>query len=232
MAFAAANNLEGGTNTTAISAANSGGASGDAFDAVSGTAPTFDNTHSHSGTYGVLFATAAASSVNWTSATIGSITTLRGRFYMYPTATGSGTLVIARALRSGTVVWKINYNAATKMALQINSAAGTVGTTVLGLNKWWRMEYEFVAAGVSSTSTLNIYDGDSTVITETITNSSGGAAADTTVDEMRYGPNVAYASSTWMDDMLVTDLDFPGPVQAGPSMALYNQIAVSRAATY
>lgn len=231
MAFAVTNNLEGGSNGTGITAGNSGGASGDPFDSVTGTV-TYDSSQSHSGGMSYTPSTAAAASVNWTSASLGSLTTMRGRFYFRPTAVGSASLVIARGVRSGTVVWKISYNGSGKIANQINAGAGQVSTPVLTTNHWYRIEWEFVAAGTSSTNTVNIYDGDSITLADGITNSAGGAAADTTVDEMRFGPNVTYASQMWYDDLLVTDLDFPGPIAPGPSMAIFNQIAVSRAATF
>lgn len=62
------NTAEGGTSTTAVSAANSGGTSGDAFSGVIGTAPTFTAATPAAGSlaYSAQAASGATSILQWT----------------------------------------------------------------------------------------------------------------------------------------------------------------------
>src|SRR5438034_11524020 len=77
-----ANTFEGGVDTTAITAANSGGLSGNPFDVVTG-APTYSAEHHSHGTLGMKIHDAASqATVRWSA--FGSLQTdVYQRFYLY-----------------------------------------------------------------------------------------------------------------------------------------------------
>src|SRR5215467_10547633 len=84
------NSAEGGTNGTTVSTGNSGGASGNAFDALLTTNATvaYDNAHAHSGALSVKFATAGTAAnwaVEWTTS-MGTLSQVWFRLYVYFTA--------------------------------------------------------------------------------------------------------------------------------------------------
>src|SRR5215218_2907628 len=98
----AANTLEGGSNGTTITAGNSGGTSGDAFDSVviaTNDSLVFDNAHAKE-TLALKAATGASSTgtyAAWTT-TIGTQTTFWGRMYLYRTANPSAQVRLFAAV--------------------------------------------------------------------------------------------------------------------------------------
>jgi len=95
-AVALSNSAEGGTDTTAVTTANSGGTSGNAWDTVTG-APTFSATHAAHGTLCYSFPAATATNVQWSAASIGMMATLYARLYVYPTANPAATFLAGAA---------------------------------------------------------------------------------------------------------------------------------------
>jgi len=90
------NTFEGGSDTVTITTGNSGGASGTAFDAFTGTAPTFSVAGAFQGAMGMSAqaASGTASTANWTG--FGSTSVTARFFYLYTTRTIATQLVQAR----------------------------------------------------------------------------------------------------------------------------------------
>jgi hypothetical protein len=196
------NTFEGGTNTTAISAANSAGASGNAFDSVVGTAPTFSTTHAAHGTLAMTSATAAQSMVQWV-ASLGTPTEIWSRFYLFLTGNPSVALPVMWARDS--------TNAANASGLRVNTTSnpGVLAnatfvnfTSVIPATTWVRVEvHSLITGGTTVTTDARYYaTADSVTATETQTT---GAVAQTisAFGAIRFGANLAQTNAVWMDDV-------------------------------
>jgi hypothetical protein len=137
------NTAEGGTNTTAVTAANSGGASGTPFAVPSGTV-TFDNSHPSNGSMGYkCVSTGSPSYLPWT--TPGAVRTKTYfRVTVYVTANPAfSSKVWAGISLNGTVCASVLINSSGKVFFQ--SAAGSqIGSVItsnsVNLNGFTRIE--------------------------------------------------------------------------------------------
>jgi hypothetical protein len=212
------NNLEGGTSGTAISSANSGGISGNAFDTITGTAPNFSNSQPAHGALGMaLQGTGAA---QWTSAGgsfDNSITTMWGRCYVLITATPSvvvhGPSLTSPTGATATGFWEITTGA--KITTQCKGGTTRTSTTVLSTNTLYRIEWKhvLVPSGTCTWDTT-IYTGESASPTETMTQATGtGVSTDTNINAVKWGStNAVTANTIFFDDFEVNDSHFPGPL--------------------
>lgn len=239
MALPLQNSFEGGTSGTAISAANSGGVSGDAFTGVTGTGvPTFDSTHAAHGSLGMLYNSAGSGAVQWNTTVSGTPNDTWGRSYFYMTSAPTAIMAIWRGFTpTSATASRYNVRVGTTSKLSILVIAGTTvaSTTSLSLSTWYRVEWHAHNV-VSGTCTLNVtlFLGDATAATETLTQATGtGAAGDTSINQHWFGPaNTPIVTSFWVDDVQVNTTGFPGPaISKLPTGALALQ-AVNRAATY
>jgi hypothetical protein len=142
------NTFEGGSDGTTISTANSGGASGQAFDIASagtGTTLAYEADRPAHGSLGMLVATgatAATATVGWTVASLPTTQQWWHRFYWELTAAPATTQRIARFAADGTLAAALRVNASRQ--LQIADAAnvgqGTM-TTAITVNSRVRVEW-------------------------------------------------------------------------------------------
>lgn len=227
MALPLANTFDGGTSGTAISNANSGGTSGDAFDTTTGTVPTFDNTHSHSGSLSCLIT--AVGGVEWTTS-VGTVQDLYGRIYIYATAVGSSTIAIARILTptsttTGQFLLRIS-GTTMKLTNQVKGATAVASTNALTLNSWNRIEYHAHNVGGVGTMTLDcsLYLGanaDGTTADEVMGTASGtGVSTDTSINGVIFGTANTPGTSLWIDDLQANSTGFPGPSGGGGTTTL------------
>lgn len=169
------NSAEGGSNTTPVSTINSGGASGDAFDAVTGSGPTFSTDHPAHGSLGykIPFASSVQQLLVWNNgglqvvgrtylyfpslpsanATFGAVINTSATSIFTPIITATGQIAIhdqaASKFNSGANLAAINTQYRCEWAIQI--ATATTGSI------WWQMylgDNTSPVAGLSSAGTI------------------------------------------------------------------------------
>lgn len=218
------NSFEGGTNGAAVSAANSGGASGDAFTAVSIVAPNtmvYDNTRAAHGaqstklTGGVLGVMACYYDFTGSSAVA-----VRAYFYFTALPTADHHLIAMQTAGGATRLLSIHINGASK--LRIADASGTTGvwtaTNTMPVNQWVRIDL-YAAPGSATNNGVakgGVYLGDSTTPIEAIYSSTAAnLGAGQTIGRLVLGKTNAstFATPYWMDDPRYNDAasDFVGP---------------------
>lgn len=196
------NSFDGGTNTTAISTGNSGGVSGDAFDAISGT-PAFSNTHAHSGTLAARFPPSALSRLNFNITTNDIYT----RQYVWLQANVAQTLLLLTdaANAGGSSTGRISMLAGG--TLEVGNASGSVtslGATVVTLNQWVRIEGRFSTTTGCEARLYNSADSDVPSASATHATSIVGAVGSIgfrnggtdTLDE--WVDDIAFDTATWL----------------------------------
>ena len=167
------NTFEGQTSGTAWSVANSGGGSGDAWDALttSGTVTAvYDNAQAFNGSQSLHLTCAASSQqiMRWTGLNGASNS---ARFYLRIVASSAAQDIVQFRNGSGQAA---AIGLSSSRQLQIKNALGGVLTsfTALALNTWYRVEMQ-VTKGVATatpfdgTVTAAYYLGDSTTPVET-----------------------------------------------------------------
>ncbi len=225
----AANSLEGGTNGVAVSAGNSGGLSGTAFDSVTiGTGATlaYDNAHAAHGALAMKVATSgttAQSFSTWSTA-IGSQSQVWFRFYLYITAMPAVNTRIWAGLQNATTCGAVRLSTGAAMVLT-NAAGSTMGTSssVVPNNTWVRLEGFLIGSATVGQMELRYFaTADSTVPTEVLTTS---AVNNTTGSPNTYdfGFSASAAANIgpyWIDDMGMSSVGYMGPVAAGGFFAV------------
>jgi uncharacterized protein YjbI with pentapeptide repeats len=218
---ALANSFEGQASGTAVSAANSGGSSGDAFDAVtivSGGSAAFSNAQSMHGAQALSVSTGltttTGSFVTW-STSLGSVTTHFGRAYIRLTAAPATSDAIIEGMDSTTFAWAIQLTTSKTLAIQ-SSTFSTVHTmsTVLALNTWYRVEWEIVNSATVGQVVLSLYLGDTGVAVESFTGSSNqNYLAATTSVNFGYINGHASQPQLFFDDIALSTVAAIGTVQ-------------------
>lgn len=220
------NTLEGGTSGTTISNANSGGASGTAFDVITGT-PKFSNAHVHNGSMAMICdttASALATSPQWTFS--GAVSSnIYARFYIYITAIPVTTT---------TIIWSTFDNAGTPVRniamrhmittgnYQFINSAGTqqlIGTKPIPLNQWVRFDIRLLPTTSGGQIECYMFSGanlensilgtaDDHVTATGLVISGNGSVINT-----RFGPAGTVAASyvAYFDDVAINTLGFIGP---------------------
>lgn len=246
---AVANSFEGGSNGTAVTVANSGGGSGDAFDAVSavtGQTLNYDNTHNR-GTLALKAATGSTSGrsvVAWTTS-IGTQTLVYLRLYVYPTGNQSVAPYLCRVLSGGAVTSStsrcaLEFSASGQLILLNSSATAIAGmTSALAIpnSAWTRVELKLTLSSTAAVGSceMRIYrtNPDGTSPDETLTNS-GTANLGGSGDTYCFGicDTDANVGAIWFDDVAASTVDWIGPVGAGIATANVSEpVAVSTSST-
>lgn len=208
-----ANTAEGGTNTTTVTAGNSGGTSGNAFDTVTG-APTFSTTQAAHGTLSYSFSTTTAStlSLNWTTS-LGSNTVIAGRAYLYATSFSVGSFICRGRDGSAVQVFRIVTDTTGKITLRVGSGNTLVGTGAnsMSVNTWYRIEW-VINVAASAQVDVRVYLGDSATLFDSVSSASANTGTSNDVET-----NVGIFTSTasvpqyYLDDIVVSNASFPGP---------------------
>jgi hypothetical protein len=199
-----ANSLDGGTDGVAISPANSGGGSGDAFTSFSGGGfgPTYSNLVTHRGALAMRTTPGGNSYVIWS---VGATRSPYCRFYLY-IPTGS--------LPPATVGLIANGVAAAVLSVSATGAlvSGTAtSTNTVPLDQWVRIEMYGPANGNNITRLF--LSPEATSPTETITNS----AVSVNYTNVAIGPRAATLPGPWyLDDLAISEVDWLGPLAAPP----------------
>lgn len=222
------NNAEGGTSGTTVTTGNSGGVSGNAFDAVNigtGAAVTFDNTHAaHGGlSYNVsVGATSANANLQW-STSMGAQTTIWFRAYYYLTANFSVAHRIFECTTSGTLVGSVELSTTGKIIMQNTAAAAVLtSTNSVPLNQWFRVEGFITGSATVGQLSFSLYSTqDSQLALESQTST---ATQNTTGSPDTYLFGIIGTTSTgpyWIDEPAISNTGLIGPTNTGPE-----QIAV------
>jgi hypothetical protein len=216
------NSFEGGTSGTTISPANSGGASGNAFDTVSLTGTgvlAFDNAHAAHGSLS-LKAQAVTSgdmaAANWISS-LGMHTQLWFREYLYFTANPTANCRVFSYLAAAANCATVSVNSLGQL-IMLSSNAVTMFTfaTAIPLNQWFRIEGTVFNSAAAGQGTLRLYTApDSVTPAETHTSAANfntlgsGNSADFGI-----AFSAAVLGPYWIDDVGVSTCGFLGPAFA------------------
>ncbi|HTW19116.1 MAG TPA: LamG-like jellyroll fold domain-containing protein [Mycobacteriales bacterium] len=212
-----ANSFEGGTSGTAITAANSGGGSGNKFDSVSCTGGTA--TYSTNSAHGTLAAALTPGTspcyLQWGKTSITSTsTTSYGRSYLYLAANPAVTEEFAHLGDSSfNRDAQINISTAGKITLyDANNTKQATFTQSLPLNTWLRVEWTLVNSTTSGSLTVSVYSGDSTTPIESHTVS--GINTGTAFGSLQIGQ--VLSSSTAPGTIRLDDVAFGTTGPLGP----------------
>lgn len=221
--------FETGTNTNTIATSDTG--SLNAFDVVSiGTSATatYDNTHA----YGTLAAKltvpvgSTTSFLQWSSASLGSITDAYGRLYLYRTANpataNAGSLILFRNTSTIRARLRITTGGLIELVNSANAVSFT-SANAISLNQWVRLEWHYVFSATVGHMEAKLFNSpDSTSATETFGDQTtnlnlGGASA----NEFLVGFTATAASSTqWLDNIVWNDTSYPGPFATSTTSTL------------
>lgn len=216
------NSFEGGTSGVTVSAANSGGASGNAFDVVTiGTGGTFAFSSAHAA-HGSLSAsvgtggTAAATYVTW-STSIGTPAQVWFRMYLYfPSLPSAATrlFTVLNTGSSGVVKFGINTNG-TIFTQNVSGATITTSAASIPTAAWFRLEgMALLSATVGQTEVKLFTSADGTVPAETDTSTPSQDTLSGSPGSYLFGPaaGVANQGPFWMDDVGLSNTGYIGPV--------------------
>lgn len=214
------NSFEGGSSGTTITAGNSGGASGNAFDTVDDS-PAYSNTHAATGT---LSAKLSAGTTNqamwWTGSLTGtSVPQVWFRLYGYLSAypTSSPTIVEPR-YSGGSAAFVVQESNGQLTFADQSATAVFRTTTALPIGAWWRIEGFITGSASAGQVELKVFlspnsaTPDETKTSGTSVNTGGAITA------MRYGQVMEFGGSgvdMWVDNLGASTSGYIGPVPSG-----------------
>jgi hypothetical protein len=215
------NIVNGIPNGNTVTAANSGGTSGDAWNSTSSTSATLisDNTHTAHGTQAVKIATTTAqvSSMTWTLTASG---TWWFRIYFWIDSIVAATNPSLCRLRGTTdtvQAMRVTFDDTRHIQLRntSNSLISTM-TAAFTFSQWNRVE-GFCTPGSGTTSgageaKLFVGDNSTPVTNGTLSTTGQNMGSVTNIDAINFGQVVALASlpAEWMDDFAVSNVNYPG----------------------
>lgn len=219
MALPLSNTFEGGTNGVTVSTANSGGASGDAFDLVTTDDDfTYTSATKMHGTLGAgsLGDANALAGPTWHSS-LGTPINLYGRFYMFRSATPSEQQRVVRWFNSfgGTEGGRISWHTDGKVySFDSTLAVPPSSSFTLTANQWIRFEFNIFCDGSAGIIEVKCYVGDST--TEIGTYTRTGLNTLNQIGDIRFGNQVAAIPGAWtIDDVALSGTGYLGPASTG-----------------
>lgn len=206
-----AHRAEGLADTTVLTASNTGGAAGDAFNAVIGS-PTASTTHAAHGTRSMRCSVAAAStSGGQDSTSLGTLTVVRGRLYLWVDGSPPANLRVAQGLSSGTLGFGVGLS--TGRMLRLNDGASTqmaIGTSAIPTGQWVRIEWRVVASATVGQASAKVWFNAASTGTPDDTLSSA-ASFNTRASWNRYDTGIAFSASQtytlYVDEAVWTDND-------------------------
>jgi hypothetical protein len=226
------NNAEGGTNGVTVSAANSGGASGNAWDSVAGTPTiTYDNAQALGTLAYKVVASTTAQQVVW-AASHGTQSETWGRLYLWSNANPTGVTGIVRWLVGGSQTARLRLETTGVLTLADAGNAAEIAT-VSGIptGQWVRVEWHIQFAVTTGVCDLRTYNNaDSTTPTESLSSASLNALAN--CDTVQYGSFNSTTWTGWMDGLNVNTTGFPGPITGRPPAPVMSRAATVRAARW
>jgi hypothetical protein len=212
MTFVRSNTAEGGTSGATVTTANSGGASGDAFSAVSigsGSTLICTNALAFSGTKSYQFAetTSHAVTANWTITGVAGPLYARSYIYFQSTAGPGYAYFVSGGTGSMTVV----VSSAGKVQVLCSGVTTLTSTTVLSANTWYRIEAQFTFGTGTSQAVMRLYDASGTLL-ETLTTAATGTVTGATT--LAFGSSGTTTVTYNMDNLAASDQGWIGPYVA------------------
>lgn len=220
------NSLEGGTSGVAITTANSGGASGNAFDDVSalaGQTLEFSNVFAAHGSLSMKVASGATGGQVYgaVKTSLGTtFTTIGGRLYFYLTAAPAAFQGILRFTSGGGGTNRAIIGVNTARRLQVLTAASTTSATgtmaLIPIGAWCRIEFAItLSATVGQVDARMWLTPDSTGTADETNCLATSQNYGGTADSIRVGMvsgSLASSVVQYIDDAVFNDLGtFPGP---------------------
>jgi len=210
------NTAEGGSNTTAVTAGNSGGVSGDALTQGGVGTITFDNSQVFAGSLAYKFVTSASLSyTGWNPLPYNSAI-LYLRAYIYLTNYSIGYVFRAGAGALGLGITGTGHISAIGPGGNVNGTG-----TAMSLNTWYRIEGMFVSGAGNAQTFARLYDASGT-LQDSVNN-----AANNNVSALNFaliGSSVSNSTNTfWMDNLAASDQTWIGtgaPVVDGLAVGL------------
>jgi hypothetical protein len=207
------NGAEGGSLGATVSAANSGGASGNAWDATVGTPTiTYDNTHALGTMAYRVAAAGTAQQMAWTSTSHGVQAETWGRKYLWSDGHPTGVTGIVRWVTGGAQAARLRYEPSGVLTLSDAGNAAELATVgAIPTGQWVRIEWhlQFVASG--ATVELRTFNSaDSLTPTENLSAVAAGIGVN--CDRVEFG---SFNSTVWtgyMDALQVNNTGFAGPI--------------------
>jgi hypothetical protein len=207
------NNADGGSNGTTVTAGNSGGASGTAFDVVtidaSGLA-VFDNAHAAHGpfAYKITGSGSGGARFEWDT----TQTTIYGRAYILAGSFPAGVTAFIDARNTGLApAASLRLTATPRIALYDSTGnPAATGTTTLLVNVIYRVEFKVVFSATVGTMTVNLYLGDATTALETI--AATALNTNTQMTAMLWSWRPFTTDIFYFDSLNLNTTGFPGPV--------------------
>lgn len=207
-----------GSNGVAVTTSNTSGPN--QFDAISGTAPTFDSSAAAHGSTCLSFTGASTGWAVWLASLSGIAgTALYNRIYLRLPALPTVTARVVAILTSANVVCgSIQVITGTGGWRLVNNAGSVVatGTATIPTSQWVRIEWSVTnISGTTGDLNAALYlTKDSTTPDDTL--SATGTAVGGAAGQVRLGPSsVAAGNIIQVDDVGVSDTAALGPVVTG-----------------
>jgi hypothetical protein len=215
------NTFEGGTNGVSITAANSGGNSGDPFSAVAGGTRNFSTTQKMHGALSMNLIDPGATSTygSWTG--FGTVTVnTYFRAYMHLSVTPVTNAWYFAVMRDQADLEYGGLTITTAGVIQArNNANGNIasslGTVAVNIGSWFRIEWRTLPSLTAGEIEWRLYnDPDSSTITETVNSTGNALRAD--IGGVRWGSkSTAPTGTLYLDDLKVSTVGWIGPATAG-----------------
>lgn len=218
------NSFEGGTSGIAITAGNSGGVSGNAFDTAtqgSGATLNYDKTEAAHGllSCNITTTSAAISEINWAASFGSGIATAYWRGYYFFTGNPSATIRLWNATTSGSSNCTVSLNSSGKITVTYGSGGTSfvTFTSSVPLNAWFRVEGMITISAAAGQVAAILYEPlDTSTPTETHTSAASLNTGTTgpTIYAWGNSSTVASVGPYWVDDVGLSSTGYIGPVDS------------------
>ncbi|HEY3924872.1 MAG TPA: fibronectin type III domain-containing protein [Acidothermaceae bacterium] len=201
------NTAEGGTVGASVTAANSGGGSGDPFGVVNkgaGAALVYSTTADAHGVlgYSLTGSSGTATDVGWTGY---NATSMAVRFYYNPGSTLPSTALRLADIRNATgTAARVVLTATNQLSVQ-NNAGSTITTFAhtLTANTWYRVEMAISVSSTNATINAAYYPFDSTTPVDPVFSTTTGNTGTANLTNVLIG---SASSPTWTGTSFFDDL--------------------------
>lgn len=215
----AANSFDGGSAGSAVTAANSGGASGTAFDVAAGTSTawgTYDTAQSMRGGMSAVWNYTGAANIATFSYTGLNVATLYGRLYLRLGSIPNFThrlLLWTDTAAAASARMRVETSGKIQFADSSNGQiAATLSTTALTLNTWYRIEWTVTTGLTTGSCQWWLYTGHSVIPIETLSATNQAFTANN-FDKIDFGSQSGPTTyQFWLDEVQVNIDGPPGPV--------------------
>lgn len=236
-------NAEGGSAGVTISPANSGGASGTAWDTVSivanGTA-VYDNTPALTGNMSAKVATGITSGsvfMQWgaaiTALWASGMTTHYGRAYLRYTSLPSVNRIVIQWVDTTLATNRGNFLLLTTGALRLRNAAnGTVATftTTLSIDTTYRLEWR-ADGSATGAYRMDLFLGNNASAIESIVGGTANFGGTIGGASFGYLTNGASIANQWIDSIQLNDTGLPGPASTNYSQSAAASVTATASVT-